>query len=125
MNYEGPHTDINYGAKYADKYGFLTNKDVNILKVHGNLVVGLTRFNKTLEKICKERFKKSLFSKIKSEADYQKTYDDCEKVLADVCGRLVGFDVKFRSRGPSYMNDWSAMTVVIYKANGNYDYDEE
>ena len=54
MIYKGPETDTDRGSKPADQYGFLTNNMLDTLKLHGNILVSVTRYNMVLSNICKK-----------------------------------------------------------------------
>ena len=81
MIYEGSSTDIDRGGKPADQYGFLTNTMLDTLKLHGNILVSVTRYHTVLNNICKKKYNKTI------GIIGKKRVTDRERVLIGKCHR--------------------------------------
>lgn len=113
MLYEGPGTDIDYGRKPADQYGFLTNNMLDTLKRHGNILVSVKRYNTVLNNICEKKYNKSI------DIVGGKEVTDRERVLIGKCHielmaeltRLTGFKSFSVRRSESSTNDETSCLI--------------
>ena len=107
MIYKGSGTDIDRGSKPADQYGFLTNNMLDTLKLHGNILVSVTRYNAALNNICEKKYNQTI------DIVGKKEVKDRERVLIGKCHRelmaeltrLTGFKSFSSRRVEAYTNE--------------------
>lgn len=122
MLYEGPGTDIHRGSKPADQYGFLTNSMLDTLKLHGNLLVSVKRYNAVLNNICKKKYNKTIDIVVGKEVT------DRERVLIGKChmelmaelARLTGFKSLSVRRPITYTTNGEAPCLIFERDDEGY-----
>jgi len=107
MLYEGSKTDIDRGSRPADQYGFLTNNMLDTLKLHGNILVSVTRYNTVLNNVCKKKYNKTIDIVGKKEVTNRERViiGKCHKELMAELTRLTGFKSFSFRRSESTTND--------------------
>ena len=115
MIYKGPETNVDRGSKFADQYGFLTNNMLDILKLHGNMLVSVTRYNAILNKIYKKKYNQTIdIIKTKDIADREiALIGKCHKELLAELTRLTGFKSFSIRRVEPYTKDQA--TCLIFE----------
>lgn len=123
--YEGTKTDIDHGGKPADQYGFLTNNMLYTLKIHGNILVSVKRYNTVLNNICEKKYNQTIDIGKKTEVtDRERVLiGKCHKELIDELIRLTGFKSFSIRRSESTTNDEAPCLIFERNIEGYGDTD--
>ena len=124
MIYKGPETDTDRGSKPADQYGFLTNNMLDTLKLHGNILVSVTRYNMVLSNICKKKYSRIIDIDREKEVTRRKRVliGKCHRELMAELTRLTGFK-SFSIRHVDAYTSGDASCLIFERCYGDTDGD--